>query len=474
MEDLRREIALIKNPALAIAKQKKITQSLSTDAMRKEQIKRNQQLSQTKATQNKNTISTPTPKPSTPKPSTPKVTDSKVKGIIPTTSNSVTQPVQTTPTPQQTTEKNIQDMIEELSKQMRTQRIAELQAAYERALTDLETTYGERKNVLGTTKESYITALENALRSNISQLESELAKIQPFYYDKRNEAAASSDIGALNFAQYMASRGVKGAAAGLPEIYRNAALQQRIGALDVAEAQDVAEVERTRSDVQREYEANLANVLKNYASDLQALEDYYLRQKSGLGSAFEQDRLAALAGIDAQRLQATIEQMNRDRQFGLQEGQLMGMYKGKPTLETQQFQFDKEFRDRQFGLQEGQLMGMYKGKPTLEMQQFQFDKEFREKQFEADQRYRNRQLAIESAYRQGQISAQQAQSALAQAKFDHEVEMDYINALFRAKELESAGSLSSKERANIMAQIDQMALDSERKRELARAYGILP
>ena len=437
MEDLRREKALIKNPALAIAKQKKITQSLSTDAMRKEQIKRNQQLSQTKATQNKNTISTPTPKPSTPKPSIPKATGSNVKGIVPTTSNSVTQPVQTTPTP----EKTIQDMIEDLTKQMRAQRIAELQAAYERALTDLETTYGERKNVLGTTKESYITALENALRSNISQLESELAKIQPFYYDKRNEAAASSDIGALNFAQYMASRGVKGAAAGLPEIYRNAALQQRIGALDVAEAQDVAEVERARSDVQREYEANLANVLKNYASDLQALEDYYLRQKSGLGSAFEQDRLAALAGIDAQRLQAMIEQMNRDRQFGLQEGQLMGMYKGQPTLE---------------------------------MQQFQFDKEFREKQFEADQRYRNRQLAIESAYRQGQISAQQAQSALAQAKFDHEVEMDYINALFRAKELESAGSLSSKERANIMAQIDQMALDSERKRELARAYGILP
>jgi len=449
MDDLRREIALIKNPALAIAKQKKITQNLSTDAMRREQILRNQQSA---GSSSKPTVYTPGKSTPTPKPSIPKATGSNVKGIIPTTSNSVTQPVQTTPTPltqpvqttptpQQTTEKNIQDMIEELSKQMRAQRIAELQAAYERALTDLETTYGERKNVLGTTKESYITALENALRSNISQLESELAKIQPFYYDKRNEAAASSDIGALNFAQYMASRGVKGAAAGLPEIYRNAALQQRIGTLDAAEAQDVAEVERARSDVQREYEANLANVLKNYASDLKALEDYYLRQKSGLGSAFEQDRLAALAGIDAQRLQATIEQMNRDRQFGLQEGQLMGMYKGKPTLE---------------------------------MQQFQFDKEFREKQFEADQRYRNRQLAIESAYRQGQISAQQAQSALAQAKFDHEVEMDYINALFRAKELESAGSLSTKERANIMAQIDQMALDSERKRELARAYGILP
>ena len=185
MDDLRREIRAIKNPALAQAQQKKVTQSLSTAAMRKEQTKRNKQSSQTKATQqkkitqdlstaamrqeqilrnkqssqtkatqNKNTISTPTPKPST-----PKVTGSNVKGIIPTTSNSVTQPVQTTPTPQQTTEKNIQDMIEELSKQMRAQRTAELQAAYERALTDLEATYGERKNVLGTTKESYITAL---------------------------------------------------------------------------------------------------------------------------------------------------------------------------------------------------------------------------------------------------------------------------------------------------------------------------
>lgn len=389
----------------------------------------------------------------TPKPSTPKVTDSKVKGVIPTTSNSVTQPVQTTPTPQKTTEKTIQDMIEDLTKQMRTQRIAELQAAYERALTDLETTYGERKNVLGTTKESYITALENALRSNISQLESELAKIQPFYYDKRNEAAASSDIGALNFAQYMASRGVKGAAAGLPEIYRNAALQQRIGTLDVAEAQDVADVERTRSDVQREYEGNLANVLKNYASDLQALEDYYLRQKSGLGSAFEQDRLAALAGIDAQRLQAMVEQMNQDRQFGLQEGQLMGMYDGKPTLQ---------------------------------MQQFQFDSEFREKQFAADQSYRNRQLSIDAAYKRGQLSLQQAQQAMAAAKFEYQKQQDALNRQYQAEKdayarqqdqlarMDSLGGLTPKQQADIMLDINSRTdLTSDQKRELARTLGIL-
>lgn len=360
MEDLRREKALIKNPALATAKKNKAARELSTDAARKEQTKRNKQASQTKATQNKNTISTPTPKPSTPKPSTPKVTGSNVKGIIPTTSNSITQPVTQPVEP----EKSAQDMINEMIESQRKARIAELDKARDAALRSLE---GEE------------------------------TQIKSAYYDARNRAAAQSDIGALNFAQYMASRGITGGAAGMPEIYRQAALQGELGALNRQE---------------------------------QAALDAIERDRTGVLSAYEQDRLAILSDLDARALQAQIEQMNLDRQFGLQEAGVTGEYKGQPTLQK--------------------LM------------------------WESDVAYRNKQLQIDAAYKQGTISAQQAQAALAQAKFDHEVEMDYINSLFRAKELESAGSLSAKEKANIMAQIDQMPLDSERKRELAKAYGILP
>lgn len=349
-----------------------------------------------------------TPAPSAP--SAPKVT-----GIIPTTSNSITQPIQSAPAPIQSApapvqttptpapappQKTTQQMIEEMNAQRLQSQLASLQAAHERAMAELESNYSTRQNTLGTTKNTYLTNLENALRSSMGSIDSEAAKVQPFYYDKRNEAAAASDVGAMNFAQYMASRGVKGAAAGMPTIYQNAALQGRVGALDQAEAQDMAEIERNRSLLQSEYDTNIANVLNNYAADIKALEDAYLTNRTGLTSAYEQDRLAAESGVSAEGLQAAIDQMNADRQFGLQEGQLMGMYDGKPTLQ---------------------------------MQQFQFDSEFREKQFAADQSYRNRQLSIDAAYKNGQLSLQQAQQAMAQAKFDYQKEQDALNRQYQAE-----------------------------------------
>lgn len=95
MDDLRREKALIKNPALATAKKNKAARELSTDAMRKEQIKRNQQSAGSGTSKTTSGVSTQAPSaPSYSAPSAP-----RVKGIIPTTSNSVTKPVQTTPTP---------------------------------------------------------------------------------------------------------------------------------------------------------------------------------------------------------------------------------------------------------------------------------------------------------------------------------------------------------------------------------------
>ena len=62
-------------------------------------------------------------------------------------------------------------------------------------------------------------------------LQAEEAALKPYYYDLRNRTAAQSDIAAKNFAEYMAAQGIRGSAAGLPEIYRNAALQGQLGTL---------------------------------------------------------------------------------------------------------------------------------------------------------------------------------------------------------------------------------------------------
>ena len=64
--------------------------------------------------------------------------------------------------------------------------------------------------------------------------------IKDTYYNQRNRAAADADVGAYNFAQYMASRGIKGNAGAMPEIYRNVGLQNRLGGLGQQEAQEYA------------------------------------------------------------------------------------------------------------------------------------------------------------------------------------------------------------------------------------------
>jgi len=133
---------------------------------------------------------------------------------------------------------------------------------------------------------SKIAGLDKSYQASTANLDTEQAAIAPQYQTQRNAAAAQSDIGAMNFAQYMASRGVKGASAGMPEIYRNNALQGQIGALN-----------------QQEQSAN----------------DTIGRNRTQLGNAYQSDITAANNDVESQALQAQIEQMNADRTYQAQQ-----------------------------------------------------------------------------------------------------------------------------------------------------------
>lgn len=139
-------------------------------------------------------------------------------------------------------------------------------------------------------------------------LDTEKANVSPTYYDARNRAAAASDVGAMNFAQYMTARGIKGAAGAMPEIYRQAGLQGQIGALDRQEAANLAAIERQRS-----------NVESGYASDV----------------------AAANADVESQAMQAMIDQWNQNRQYELQRGTLTGSLGDERTLAGQEFDYSR-------------------------------------------------------------------------------------------------------------------------------------
>ena len=99
-------------------------------------------------------------------------------------------------------------------------------------------------------RQSRIAALGKQKEQALSSLQSEEAALKPYYYDLRNRTAAQSDIAAKNFAEYMAAQGIRGSAAGLPEIYRQSALQGQLGTLNRQEAADIADIARRRSGIE--------------------------------------------------------------------------------------------------------------------------------------------------------------------------------------------------------------------------------
>lgn len=129
-------------------------------------------------------------------------------------------------------------------------------------------------------RESRIAGLSKARDNALSGLDSEKATIDPYYYDKRNEAAGQSDVGAMNFAQYRASQGIKGSAGAMPEIYKNAGLQQQIGKLDQQQLAEHSDIARRRSGIQSAYESDVANAnadigaqtMQNYINTMQTVQ----------------------------------------------------------------------------------------------------------------------------------------------------------------------------------------------------------
>lgn len=195
-------------------------------------------------------------------------------------------------------------------------------------------------------KAQTLANLDKSRNAALSNLQQEKSGIQPMYYDARNQEAARKQQDARNFAEFMAARG--GASSGSnaqAELSRNNAFQGNIGALNRQEAQANQNIARRQTDVQ---------------------------------NAYQSDAASAQAGIEAQRMQALINQMNQDRQFGLQEAGLMGSYNGAPTLSALN-------ANRNFALSEAGLTGQYNGAPTFQAQQFNANQDWRQQQFDYQQ-----------------------------------------------------------------------------------------
>lgn len=147
-----------------------------------------------------------------------------------------------------------------------------------------------------------MAALDRSLGNQITNIDNQYAGIDSNAYAARNVAAGESDVAAMNFAQRAAARGIQGNAASMPEIYRNSALQSRLGDID-------------------------SGVLAN--------KNILDSQKTQLRNAYESDRVGIQSGAEAQAIQNLIAQQNANRQFALSEAGVTGNYGGTQTMQGQ-------------------------------------------------------------------------------------------------------------------------------------------
>ncbi len=190
---------------------------------------------------------------------------------------------------------DLQQEIDNLYNARRESQIAGLKSAAESAIGNLTKTYN----------------------TGLSDLDTTQSGIGERYYGKRNQAAAQSDIGAMNFAQYMASRGVKGSAGGMPEIYRNNALQGTLGDLDASEAQDNAAIDRQRSLLTSAYNTDIDTVNNQLTSGIAeagaSLDAAALQQKIDMLKA-QAEKSAAQTTADKNAWLGTIGRFSNDYQ----------------------------------------------------------------------------------------------------------------------------------------------------------------
>lgn len=153
-------------------------------------------------------------------------------------------------------------------------------------------------------KKATIAGLDKAYQKSLSDLNYAKGQIEPAYYNQRNNVSTDSQIGAKNFAEYMASRGVNNPTGvsgtmAQSDISNNVALQGNLGTLAAGEAKAYADNAKQVADVNTGYNSDVASA------------------NAGIDAATMQDLINAQQQYNATKL----NQANTDRQFNFNESQ---------------------------------------------------------------------------------------------------------------------------------------------------------
>ena len=128
-------------------------------------------------------------------------------------------------------------------------------------------------NLKNAQKQAALADLENTRNTTLSNLQAEEAKINPTYEAKRTQTSNASKVNARNFQEYLANTGRANSGIGAQyEMGRQNSLNRDINALNTAQAQDISDIARRRTDANNAYNTSLAGanaqVEANYIQNL--------------------------------------------------------------------------------------------------------------------------------------------------------------------------------------------------------------
>jgi hypothetical protein len=185
----------------------------------------------------------------------------------------------------------------------------------------------------------------------------------------------------------------------MPQIYQNAALQGQLGALNRQEAANKAEIDRSRSDTQNQYETNKAAMLNNYETDTSALAQDFANQQASMQTQYDASKTGALnnysadiAALDKEYQNAlasmqnqyetgksgtltnyendiaTLQQEYLTKKQGIADAYAQDKLSAEAGISAQGLQayLDQMNADRLFSLQESAITGRYGGAPTFD------------------------------------------------------------------------------------------------------------
>lgn len=269
-------------------------------------------------------------------------------------------------------------------------------------------------------KQSQISANTAALGASrdasLSGLNAEKAKIAPEYYASRNAASTQSQLGAKNFAEFLANRGqANSGLAGQEQISNGAALQGQIGALNQQEAGVNSDIARRQTDVGNVYNSGVAQATAQ--ANATASQNNIAELNTQRQNSIQADQFAKTFGLSQQELANTIKQQGiqnamQNKQFNQsvsEFSQQMGLSKAQYASSLDQWAKSFAQNTSQFNQTLSSSTSQYA--QTLALQKQQLAAQNANAAADRATTERNASLARAAAANKGPTAAQVAASA---------------------------------------------------------------